>query len=43
MFCAWLEQAQITQKEKEDKADRFLLKKWLRLWAKVSKQRIEVI
>ena len=43
MFCAWLEQAQITRKEKEDKADRFLLKKWLRLWAKVMSLRSEVI
>ena len=43
MFCAWLEQAQITRKEKEDKADRFLLKKWLRLWAKVIKPRSEMI
>ena len=36
MFCAWLEQSQIAPKEKEKEADRFMLKKWLRHWAKVS-------
>ena len=35
MFCAWLEQSQIAPKEKEKEADRFMLKKWLRHWAKV--------
>merc|ERR1711879_35682 len=36
VFSAWLEQARITRKEKENKADRFFLQKWFRLWAKVS-------
>ena len=35
VFCAWLEQSQIAPKEKEKEADRFMLKKWLRHWAKV--------
>ena len=35
VFCALLEQSQIAQKEKEKEANRFMLKKWLRHWAKV--------
>ena len=43
VFSTWLEQARITRKEKENKADRFLLQKWLRLWAKVTYPGVELL
>ena len=43
VFSAWLEQARITRKEKENKADRFLLQKWFRLWAKVTNPGVELL